>query len=225
MSRGVVGLSMSPQRISTLVERVGLVVSHASLHLSPSCSPPRRGQAPPPLLIKIAPDLTEQDEKDIAAVALSQGVDGLVVSNTTVERPEPVAESPNGSQAGGLSGAPLFERSTAVLGRMYRLTRGQLPIIGVGGVSSGEQAYRKICAGETPVLLLCGFGGAPPPTPRGGSRQGSWFGEGGRRSCVHWPGPVPGAASAPGPSRDVAARRTHPQPQGRAWYSCTPRWR
>lgn len=110
-------------------------------------------QPAPPLLIKIAPDLTAEDLGDIAAVALSEGVDGLVVSNTTLERPPGVAAHPAGAEAGGLSGAPLFERSTAVLGQVYRLTHGRLPLIGVGGVSTGEQAYRKIRAGASLVQL------------------------------------------------------------------------
>lgn len=145
-----------------------MLVPHA-LALSSKPLPP---QAPPPLLIKIAPDLTDQDEKDIASVALSQGVDGLVISNTTVERPEPVAESANGAQAGGLSGAPLFERSTAVLSRMYRLTRGQLPIIGVGGVGSGEQAYRKIRAGEAPAFPWWFFSEGRVSAFPAGAREG-----------------------------------------------------
>ncbi|KAL6767064.1 PYR4 [Auxenochlorella protothecoides x Auxenochlorella symbiontica] len=111
------------------------------------------GKPAPPLLIKIAPDLTAEDLGDIAAVALSEGVDGLVVSNTTLERPPGVAAHPAGAEAGGLSGAPLFERSTAVLGQVYRLTHGRLPLIGVGGVSTGEQAYRKIRAGASLVQL------------------------------------------------------------------------
>ena len=110
-------------------------------------------QPPPPLLIKIAPDLTAQDKEDIAAVALDLGVEGLIVSNTTIERPPEVAALPGGAEAGGLSGAPLFEPSTAVLRDMYRLTRGQVPIVGVGGVATGEQAYAKVRAGASLVQL------------------------------------------------------------------------
>ena len=105
-----------------------------------------------PLLVKIAPDLTEQERADIAAVALSSGIDGIIVSNTTVARP-PTLRSPQAREAGGLSGPPLFGPSTAALGDMYRLTRGRLPLIGVGGVAGAEDAYAKIRAGASLVQL------------------------------------------------------------------------
>src|SRR6516165_9454226 len=85
-----------------------------------------------PLLVKIAPDLILAERADIASVALDTGIDGLVVSNTTVDRPTGLI-SRNARQAGGLSGRPLFGPSTALLADMYRLTQGQLPLIGVGG--------------------------------------------------------------------------------------------
>jgi dihydroorotate dehydrogenase len=106
----------------------------------------------PPLLLKVAPDLTEDDVRDIAAVALETRLDGLVVSNTTLARP-PTLRSRHRGEAGGLSGRPLFEPSTALLGRFYRLTGGRLPLIGVGGIASGADAYRKIRAGATLVQL------------------------------------------------------------------------
>lgn len=106
----------------------------------------------PPLLLKIAPDLTDDDKADIAAVALESGIDGLIVSNTTIARPAGLDAS-YATEAGGLSGAPLFEPSTAVLGDMYRLTGGKLPIIGVGGIGNAEQAYAKIRAGASLVQL------------------------------------------------------------------------
>lgn len=111
----------------------------------------------PPLLIKIAPDLTESDKSDIAAVALRTGVDGLVISNTTITRPPAVESSPHAQEAGGLSGAPLFELSTAVLSDMYRLTKGKIPIIGCGGVSNGYDAYAKIRAGASLVEVYTAF--------------------------------------------------------------------
>lgn len=112
---------------------------------------------PPPLLVKIAPDLTEADKSDIAAVSMKLGIDGLIISNTTITRPGGVVDHPTGNEAGGLSGKPLFELSTQVLSDMYRLTKGQMPIIGCGGVSSGEDAYRKIRAGATLVELYTGL--------------------------------------------------------------------
>ncbi len=108
--------------------------------------------ARPPLLLKIAPDLTEEDKRDIAEVALAAGIDGLIATNTTVERPAGLAD-PRRAEAGGLSGRPLFAPSTRVLGEMYRLTGGKLPLVGVGGVASGADAYAKIRAGASLVQL------------------------------------------------------------------------
>lgn len=104
------------------------------------------------LLLKVAPDLTEDDRRDIAAVALSSGLDGLIVSNTTLARPDTL-RSRHRHEAGGLSGRPLFEPSTALLGAFYRLTEGRIPLVGVGGISSGRDAYRKIRAGASLVQL------------------------------------------------------------------------
>jgi len=106
----------------------------------------------PPLLVKIAPDLTAQERADIAAVAISTGIDGIVVANTTVARPVGLA-SPNAREGGGLSGRPLFELSTKLLSEMYQLTGGRIPLVGVGGISSAEDAYAKIRAGASLVQL------------------------------------------------------------------------
>ena len=106
----------------------------------------------PPLLVKIAPDLTEDEMADIASVALSMRIDGLIVGNTTLARPESLRSRHRG-ESGGLSGAPLFARSTEQLARMYALTGGKLPLIGCGGVASGADAYAKIRAGATLVQL------------------------------------------------------------------------
>ena len=105
-----------------------------------------------PLLVKIAPDLTAEERVDIAAVALERGIDGLIVSNTTVARPAGLV-SRYARESGGLSGRPLFAGSTALLADMYRLTRGCLPLIGVGGVASASDAYNKIRAGASLVQL------------------------------------------------------------------------
>jgi len=106
----------------------------------------------PPLLVKIAPDLTSGERRDIAQVALETGIDGLIVSNTTVERSSDLV-SRNAHEAGGLSGRPLLAPSTALLAEMYRLTQGRLPLIGVGGIASAEDAYAKIRAGASLVQL------------------------------------------------------------------------
>ncbi len=106
----------------------------------------------PPLLLKIAPDVTPEDRRDIADVALSGGIAGLIVANTTVARPATL-KSPYAKEAGGLSGRPLFEMTTAMLKEMYALTRGALPLVGSGGISSGSDAYAKIRAGASLVQL------------------------------------------------------------------------
>jgi dihydroorotate dehydrogenase len=108
--------------------------------------------ARPPLLLKIAPDLTDDDRRDIAEVALAAGLDGLIVTNTTIERPEGLISSRR-TETGGLSGPPLFEPSTQMLRDIYRLTAGRLPLIGVGGITTGAQAYAKIRAGASLVQL------------------------------------------------------------------------
>lgn len=105
-----------------------------------------------PLLVKIAPDLTPAEQEDIASVALDLRVDGLVVSNTMAERPTGLL-SQNAKEMGGLSGRPLFAASTALLAAMFRLTRGRLPLIGVGGIANAMDAYAKIRAGASLVQL------------------------------------------------------------------------
>ncbi|KFP59123.1 hypothetical protein N322_10831, partial [Cariama cristata] len=106
----------------------------------------------PAVLVKIAPDLTMQDKQNIASVVCELGVDGLIVSNTTVSRPSSL-QSRQRTEPGGLSGKPLRELSTQTIREMYSLTRGQVPIIGVGGVSSGRDALEKIRAGASLVQM------------------------------------------------------------------------
>jgi dihydroorotate dehydrogenase len=106
----------------------------------------------PPLLIKIAPDLSETQKNDVAEVATETKIDGLIVSNTTIFRPKSL-QNRFKNEPGGLSGEPLFEVSTRLLGDMYRLTHGKIPLIGVGGVSTGLQAYAKIKAGASLIQL------------------------------------------------------------------------
>lgn len=114
---------------------------------------------PLPVFLKIAPDLDRAGIEDIAAVALETGIDAVIATNTTLSRDR--LQSPHRDQAGGLSGAPLFERSTRVLAQLSELLDGQVPLVGVGGISSAEQAYAKICAGASAVQLYTAmvFGG------------------------------------------------------------------
>jgi len=109
-------------------------------------------QKKPPLLVKMAPDLSEFEANDIAEVAIKTKIDGIIVSNTTTQRPADL-KSKNSLQAGGLSGEPLFGMSTQLLRLMYHTTNGKVPLIGVGGVSNGLQAYQKIKAGGSLVQL------------------------------------------------------------------------
>jgi dihydroorotate dehydrogenase len=107
---------------------------------------------PPPLLLKIAADLTEGERLEIAEAVFETGIDGLIVSNTTIARP-PELKSAHAKAVGGLSGRPLFAPSTALLAEMRRLTGGRVPVIGVGGIASGAGAYAKIRAGASLVQL------------------------------------------------------------------------
>lgn len=104
-----------------------------------------------PVFLKIAPDLSAEELAEIAEVALESGIDGIIATNTTLSREG--LTSPNPSDQGGMSGAPLFEKSTRVLAQLSRHTAGALPLIGVGGVGSAEQAYEKIRAGASAVQL------------------------------------------------------------------------
>ena len=116
----------------------------------------------PPVLLKIAPDLTDGDIKDVVAAATSCAVDGIIVSNTTIARPEDVAAHERGGEAGGLSGKPLMDPSTKVLARVYELTKGKIPLVGCGGVASGRDAYEKIRAGASLVQMYTAFAYAGP---------------------------------------------------------------
>ena len=104
---------------------------------------------PLPVLVKIAPDLSNDELADIAETAAGSGLSGIVATNTTLSREG--LTSRHAGEAGGLSGAPLFERSTRVLARLSTLT--DLPLIGVGGIASGAQAYEKIRAGASALQL------------------------------------------------------------------------
>lgn len=102
-----------------------------------------------PVFLKIAPDLSEAEIADVAEVANVAGISAIIATNTTLGRDG--LRSAHAPQAGGLSGAPLFDKSTRVLARLSTLT--DIPLIGVGGVGSAEQAYAKICAGASAVQL------------------------------------------------------------------------
>jgi dihydroorotate dehydrogenase len=120
---------------------------------------------PVPLAVKIAPDATDADLDDIVAVCRELRMDGIIVGNTTLSRPPSLASARRG-EAGGLSGAPLAALSTEVLRRTARRVEGQFPLIGCGGVGSGEDAYAKIRAGATLVQLYSALVYDGPPLVR-----------------------------------------------------------
>jgi len=109
-------------------------------------------ETPAPVFLKVAPDLTDEDKVDIASCIIDCGIDGLIVSNTTLSRPQTL-KSYYAKEAGGLSGAPLFAPSTKILAEFHQILKGVVPLIGVGGVSSGRDAYEKILAGASLVQL------------------------------------------------------------------------
>jgi dihydroorotate dehydrogenase len=108
-------------------------------------------ETPLPIFLKIAPDLNDADLEDVAEVATRARLAGIISTNTTLDRTG--LKSRHAGEAGGLSGQPLFARSTRVLAKLSELTQGELPLIGVGGVASAEQAYAKIKAGASAVQL------------------------------------------------------------------------
>lgn len=111
-----------------------------------------RATQKPPIFVKVAPDQTEQQQDDIAEVALNSGIDGIIIGNTTITRPDYI--SPQLAQeTGGLSGKPLFTLSTQILANLYKKTNGKIPLIGCGGISNAEDAYTKIRAGASLVQL------------------------------------------------------------------------
>jgi dihydroorotate dehydrogenase len=110
-----------------------------------------------PLAVKIAPDLDETEINDIARRLLSAGIDGVIATNTTNSRPASLHCKQVADETGGLSGAPVFELSTAVLKLLVEALDGKIPVIAVGGVSSPEQALEKINAGASLVQIYTGF--------------------------------------------------------------------
>ena len=105
-----------------------------------------------PLLVKVAPDLDETQIRDISDAVMESGVDGLIVGNTTIDRPTTLRNGAKG-ETGGLSGRPLMTPSTRILAEFYKATGGRVPIVGTGGIFTGADAYKKIRAGASLVQL------------------------------------------------------------------------
>ncbi|MAF97271.1 MAG: dihydroorotate dehydrogenase (quinone) [Micavibrio sp.] len=110
------------------------------------------GEHAPPILVKLAPDLTPEQREEIAQVLLDVKIDGIILGNTTLARPE-FLDKDFREEKGGLSGQPLTDKATELVSDFYRLTKGQIPIIGAGGITSANQAYDKIKAGASLVQL------------------------------------------------------------------------
>jgi dihydroorotate dehydrogenase len=105
-----------------------------------------------PIFLKIAPDLSDENLDDVLDAASSNHIDALIISNTTIQRPDG-KHNPLIHEAGGLSGKPLFELSTALLAKAYHRSNGTIPLIGVGGIASASDAYAKIRAGACLIQL------------------------------------------------------------------------
>jgi len=184
--RGVVGVNLgagrdSKDRVADYVSGIELmapVASYFTVNISSPNTPGLRDlQAPraldallgkvqdaraalgkdaPPLLVKLAPDLADADLPEVARVIQENGADGIIVSNTTLARDD-LRDQAFARETGGLSGRPLFTRATRMLARVYQVTEGELPLIGVGGISSGETALAKIEAGASLIQLYTGL--------------------------------------------------------------------
>ena len=109
-----------------------------------------------PILLKIAPDLELEQQKNIAKIVMDNAIDGIIISNTTIARNFDLKNSKS-VESGGLSGKPLFEKSNEVLRNFYRLTDGKIPLIGVGGISCAQDAYTKIKNGASLIQIYSAF--------------------------------------------------------------------
>jgi dihydroorotate dehydrogenase len=142
-------------------ERLGQLLE--TLHKKNQQLATQAHRPPKPLLVKIAPDLTDTEVIEVARVAQAVGVAGLIATNTTIARPtlrSPIHEE------GGLSGRPLASRATEVLRVLFRAVEGKLPLIGVGGIFSAEDAYARIRAGASLIQVYTGLIYEGPLLPR-----------------------------------------------------------
>ena len=145
---------------------------------------PRAG--PTPVLLKIAPDLTLSDLDDAVGIARKHGVDGMIVSNTTISRPASLRERDRAGEAGGLSGRPLFKLSTRMLAETFVRAEGAFPLIGVGGIDSGATAIAKIKAGATLVQVYTGLV-FPRPRTAVGDQDASLPPRSSAAAALRWP--------------------------------------
>jgi dihydroorotate dehydrogenase len=137
------------QAPSALDDLIGRVLAVRSDLMATGC--PWR-----PIIVKLAPDLAEPELEPIVAVLERHAVDGIAASNSTLAR-DGISHGELAGEGGGISGRPLFHRSTVLLARLYRATRGRIPLIGIGGIDSGPMAIAKIEAGATLLQLYTGL--------------------------------------------------------------------
>lgn len=114
------------------------------------------GAAKKPVFLKVAPDMTDEHMRDVVHAAVDEGLSGIIATNTTLSR-EGLASKAHVEEAGGLSGLPLKERSTAWIKEIYEEIGDQVPIIGVGGIFTGDDAYEKILAGASLIQVYTGM--------------------------------------------------------------------
>ena len=128
----------------------------------------KEGGKQPPVLVKVAPDLTFEALDEILELAVARNISGIVATNTTISRPQTndTAAQKAYSETGGLSGKPLRERSTEIIRHIYKQTSGRLPIVGVGGIFSAEDAWEKIAAGASLVQIYTGMVYEGPGLPK-----------------------------------------------------------
>ena len=175
--RGIVGINVGMNKDQTnpasdytaLIQRFGGAADYITINISSPNTPGLRDlqrrepltellnaikavSGDTPVFLKLAPDLTKEQCEELAQTVMDCGVDGLILTNTTLDRPDHLSEAFR-NEKGGLSGAPLTVKSTSMIAAFYKLTEGKLPIIGAGGVSSGADAYAKITAGASLIQL------------------------------------------------------------------------
>ena len=118
-----------------------------------------QGKSLKPLLVKISPDVDDEQLVAIVNTARSNGCNGIIATNTTMSRPSEISASEQAlfAQTGGMSGLPVQQSSTEMISKIYKMTNGEFPIVGVGGIMSGEDAWQKICAGASLIQAYSGF--------------------------------------------------------------------
>ena len=183
LSNGIVGINIGKNKDTTnylddyiyCLEKLGSLANYVTINISSPNTPglrdlQNRGQIEnlvqsinnkknsilnlkdTPIFFKIAPDMDEEQIRDIALISLANNIEGLIISNSTIDRPD-ILNSSFRNEIGGLSGKPLFLKSTLMLKKMYTLTNGQIPLIGVGGISNAFECYEKIKSGASLVQL------------------------------------------------------------------------